>query len=56
MLIRYLRKTITGAGTILVVAAVVVTAAALVLTLRHQAGLFLLLAALGTLLPQLRRN
>lgn len=36
--------------------ALALTAAALVLTLRHQAGLFLLLAALGTLLPQLRRT
>lgn len=32
--------------------ALVLTAAALVLTLRHQAGLFFLLAAAGTLLPQ----
>lgn len=33
--------------------AALLTAAALVLTIRHQAGLFLLLAAAGTLLPQL---
>ena len=33
--------------------ALALTALALVLTLRHGAGLFLLLAALGTLLPQL---
>ena len=36
--------------------AALLTAAALVLTIRHQAGLFLLLAAAGTLLPQMTRR